>query len=64
MKLNFTLIKETVIKRIKEKSTWVGIITTVGSVFSLSLTGMPIEIIATAIASTIGGALTVANTTK
>ena len=64
MKLNFTYIKEIYNKRKKEKSTYVGIITAIASIFSISLTGVPVEIIATAIASTIGGALTVANTTK
>lgn len=64
MKLNFTYIKELLTKRSKEKSTYVGIITAVASIFSISLAGVPVEIIATAIASTVGGALVSANTTK
>lgn len=55
--------KDKIVKRVKEKSTWAGVITAVASIFSISLTGVPVDIIAGAIASTVGGMFISANTT-
>ena len=59
-----TDVKSTFIKRIKEKSTWVGVITKIASVIGFSLTGMPIEYIAGLAVTYVGGIFTAANTTK
>lgn len=56
--------KTVAIKRAKEKSTWLGIITKVASVVGLSLTGVPVDLLAGMVATYVGGILTAANTTK
>lgn len=59
-----TSIKETLVKRLKEKSTYSGVIIKVASVVGFSLTGVPVEYLAGLIATYVGGMLTAANTTK
>lgn len=48
--------KKWVIGRIKEKSTWVSIIGTVGSMFGLTL-GIPVDLLAQFIAAAVIGAV-------
>lgn len=57
-------MKDIAIKRAKEKSTWIGIITKVGAIVGFSMTGVPVDLIAGMVATYIGGLLTAANTTK
>ena len=57
-------VKATITKRIKEKSTWIGVFTKVASLVGFSLTGVPIEYLAGLAATYVSGMLTAANTTK